>query len=244
MLSDIFDEYSLGARVRPSLLALLPFIITSYIVFPSLYNVVATLFSIIVSCGFITALAHYSRFEGRKTEKRLYRIWGGRPTTIMLRHEDSTLDKHTKIRYHKCISQNIIDWHAPTSDDERNNPDEANGYYDSAIRWLLEKTRDTKTYRLLFKENISYGFRRNSRGIKWLGVLVSLLSLSLVLMYLYSSGEYLDLNKHALEYGVVAFSTIMLLWWLFIVKDAWVKDAAYSYASRLLAVCENLDKET
>lgn len=240
MLSNIFDEYSLGARVRPSLLALLPFIITSYIVTPSLYNLVATLFSIIVACGFITALAHYSRFEGRKTEKRLYNLWGGKPTTIMLQHADGTLDKHTKNRYHEYISENITDWCAPTSDDELNNPDEANEYYDSATRWLLEKTRNTKTYRLLFKENISYGFRRNSRGIKWLGVFLSLLSLLLVLMSLYPSDEYLDLKKHALDYGSVVFSTIMLFWWLFVVNDSWVRDAADSYALRLLAVCENL----
>jgi hypothetical protein len=185
MLSSIFDEYSLGARVKPSLLALLPLIITSYIVTPSLYNLVATLFSIIVACGFITALAHYSRVRGRKTEKRLYNLWGGKPTTIMLQHADGTLDKHTKNRYHEFLSENITNWCAPTSDDELNNSVQANEYYDSAIRWLLEKTRNTKIYRLLFKENISYGFRRNSRGIKWPGVLFSLLSLLLMLTRLY-----------------------------------------------------------
>jgi hypothetical protein len=27
--------------------------------------------------------------------------------------------------------------------------------------WLLTQTRDTKTFSILFRENISYGFRRN-----------------------------------------------------------------------------------
>lgn len=239
MLSNFFDEYSLGARVRPSLLVLLPFVIASYIVTPSLYNLVATLFSIIVACGFITVLAHYSRLKGRKTEKRLFNTWGGKPTTIMLQHADRTLDKHTKSRYHEFLSENITDWCAPTSDDELKKSDQANEYYDSAIRWLLEKTRNSKTYRLLFKENISYGFRRNSRGIKWLGVLFSLLSLLLILTSLYPSSDYLDIEKHALHYGSVVFSTVMLFWWLFVVNDSWVRDAADSYALRLLAVCEN-----
>ncbi|MHC9510558.1 hypothetical protein [Kangiella sp. M94] len=238
MLSNIFDKYSLGARVKPSLLALLPLIVTSYIVIPSLYNLVATLLSTIVACGFITLLAHYSRHKGRETEKRLYALWGGKPTTIILRHSDSTLDQHTKNRYHKYLSKNITHWQSPTKADEKNNPDKANEYYDSAIRWLLEKTRDTETYRLLFKENISYGFRRNCLGIKWSGILFSSLSILLIFLNLYPSTEYIDIKKHALEYAAVVFSMSMLFWWLFVVNESWVRDAADSYALRLMAVCE------
>ena len=239
MLSNLFDKYSLNAQVRPSLLGLLPLIVTSSIVTPSLYNLIAALFSIIVACGFITVLAHYSRHQGKKTEKRLYKLWGGKPTTIMLRHTDDTLDKHTKTRYHKFLSENISDWSAPNFEEERDNPDHTDEYYNSAVRWLLEKTRNKKTYRLLFKENISYGFRRNSRGIKWLGVASSLLSILLLLGNLYPNAEYLDIKKYSLDYGAMTFSLVMLFWWTFVVNDSWVKDAAESYAIRLLAVCEN-----
>ena len=56
------------------------------------------------------------------------------------------------------------------------------------------------------------------------------------------SADYLNIEKHALDYGAVVFSTIMLFWWVFVVNDAWVRDAADSYALRLLAVCEDLSK--
>ncbi len=239
MLSNLFDEYSLSARVRPSLLALLPLIIATYVSLPALYNVVAALFSIIVACGFITALAHYSRHRGRKTEERLFSLWGGKPTTIILRYLDHTLDRHTKTRYHKYLSDQISDWSSPTIQDEQRSPDTADKLYDSAVRWLLEKTRDTKKYRLLFKENISYGFRRNARGIKWFGVMCSLIAVLLIVVDIYPRPDYLDSKKYSLEYSSLIFSIFMFLWWLIVVSDAWVRDAAESYALRLLAVCED-----
>lgn len=239
MLSKLFDEYSLNARVRPSLLALLPIIIAAYVSLPVLYNIVATLFSIILACGFITALAHYSRHQGRKTEKRLFSLWGGKPTTIILRHLDHTLDGHTKMRYHKYLSEEINEWSAPTFEDEQQDPEAADKLYDSAVRWLLENTRDTKKYRLLFKENISYGFRRNARGIKWFGIACTFSAILLILAGIYPNADYLNFKKYYLEYSTLIFSIIMSTWWLIAVSNSWVKDAAESYALRLLAVCEN-----
>lgn len=239
MLSNLFDEYSLSARVRPALLALLPLIIATYVSVPELYNIVATLFSIIVACGFITALAHYARYQGRITEKRLYALWGGKPTTIMLRQMDGTLDTHTKTRYHNYLAEQINGWVVPSVENEQQNQGKADALYDSAVRWLLEKTRDTKKYRLLFKENVSYGFRRNAKGIKWFGVVCTIISLVLIFVSIYPSTEYLNIKKYILEYSSSFFSIITLLWWLFVVNDAWVKDAAESYALRLLTACEN-----
>lgn len=239
MLSNLFDEYSLNARVRPSLLALLPLIIAIYISMPSLYNIVATLFSLIVACGFITTLAHYCRFQGRKTEKRLFSLWGGKPTTVILRHSDDALDEHTKTRYHKYLSENIHGWEAPTLVEEQQSPGVTDKLYDSAVRWLLEKTRDTKKYKLLFKENISYGFRRNARGIKLFGAMCSIIAIMLILVNIYSNVDFLSIKKFPLEYSSLIFSSAMLMWWLVIVSDEWVKDAGESYALRLLAVCEN-----
>lgn len=239
MLSSLFDEYSLSARVKPSLLALLPLIIATYVSIPTLYNTIAALFSIIVACGFITTLAHYARHRGRITEVRLFAVWGGKPTTIMLRQMDDTLDTHTKKRYYKYLTEQIDGWEVPNVEEERQNQSASDKLYDSAVRWLLEKTRDTKKYRLLFKENISYGFRRNARGIKYFGVACSIISLLLIFMSIYPGSEYLNVKQNLLEYGSSVFSTIMLMWWVFVVNDAWVKDAAESYALRLLAVCES-----
>ena len=47
--------------------------------------------------------------------------------------------------------------------------------YDSAARWLRKATRDRRQFNLVFTENVSYGFRRNLFGVRWIGGLVALL---------------------------------------------------------------------
>lgn len=134
MLSSIFDEYSLNARVRPALLALLPPTIFVYLAFPQLYSLLAGGLSIFVVFGLVTALAHYSRSKGKAVEKELYSRWGGKPTTIMLRSADDRIDSITKRRYYEFLSNKIDGWSAPTLKDESSDPSKADEHYESAVR--------------------------------------------------------------------------------------------------------------
>lgn len=122
MLSSIFDEYSLNARVRPALLALLSLTAFLYLAFPKLYTTLAGSVSIFVFFGLVTAIAHYCRDAGRNVESKLFLAWGGKPTTILLRHRDAYLDPITKNRYHEFLTRNIDQWVAPCAEDELNNP--------------------------------------------------------------------------------------------------------------------------
>ncbi len=242
MLNNLFDEYSLNARVKPSLLAILPVIISVFIIIPALYKTIVSLFGILVACGLITLLAHLSRHRGRKVEKALLDKWGGFPSTIFLRHSDQTIDKHTKKRYRAFLETNIPEWESPTDQDENSDQTSADIKYKSASKWLIEQTRDTKIYNLLFKENISYGFRRNCLGIKYFGIILSLISLILVFCTLYNSEFSILLEEKNLELSFALFSLLMLVWWIFIVSESWVKDAADSYALRLLSVCDQVQQ--
>lgn len=239
MLSDLFDEYSLKARVRPAFYCLLPLVVTVYLVAPTFYSTATALFSIAVACGFVTMLANFTRYRGRKTEKRLFDAWGGKPTTILLRHTDNSLDPHTKARYHSHISQNASGWTPPTIQDELNDPAQADKVYDSAIKWLLEQTRDKKKYRLLFDENITYGYRRNTLGIKWLGITLAVLSIAIISSTLEYNTSPAYINQHIAELGIGAFCVLVLFTWLFVVNEQWVRDAADGYAMRLLASCDS-----
>ena len=154
MLSSLFDEYSLNARVRPALLALLSLTVFLYLAFPQLYNVLAGAISIFVVFGLVTALAHYCRSAGRSIENKLFSDWGGKPTTTLLRHRDTHIDPITRGRYHEFLAKKVNKWVSPTTEEELNDPHKADQAYDSAVRWLLEYTRDQKRYPLLFKENM------------------------------------------------------------------------------------------
>lgn len=238
MLEKVFDTYSLGARIRPALLALLPLIVFTYLAFPKMYELLAALAGAAVSFGFVTALGHYCRARGRAVEKVLIRRWGGLPTTQLLRHRDSEIDATTKSRYHGFLSRNVPGWIAPTPEQEAQNPEDADARYQSAIKWLLEHTRDTKRFSMLFSENVSYGFRRNALGIKWFAVFCAATPLLLVCIELFVPSVSF-LSSDNLSYGFsAAISVILLLWWICVVSENWVKDAGIAYATRLLAACE------
>lgn len=239
MLSSLFDEYSLNARVRPALLALLSVTVFSYLAFPQLYNLLAGAISIFVVFGMVTALAHFCRSTGRAAENKLYSAWGGKPTMIMLRHSDSQIDPVTKRRYHEFLAKNIENWIAPSEEEESQDPRKADQAYESAVRWLLEYTRDQKQYAILFKENISYGFRRNCYGIKWLAAIITLVPIIALVIDMLIEQVFIFSVGAPTTLASVTISLILFCWWVFVVKEPWVKDAATAYAVRLLAACES-----
>src|SRR5260370_17709690 len=49
----------------------------------------------------------------------------------------------------------------------------ADTFYARGGTWLRENTRDTKKFRVLFNENISYGFHRNLLGLRLPGLILN-----------------------------------------------------------------------
>jgi len=240
MLSDYFDVYSLNARVRPSLLALLPPTLTVYVIFPKLYELAVALVSLLLLFGLITALVHFVRYKGRMAEKKLIALWGAKPTTYLLRQDDNGIDSVTKQRYYDFFELNIKGWSLPEKDNKNSTSVESDVYYESAIKWLLERTRDPKKYSLLLKENISYGFRRNSFGIKRYALFLSFASIIFLVTNI-SFPELLNLKINLVfTLATIFISSILTFWWLLLVNSNWVKDSAESYAIRLLSSCEDI----
>jgi len=117
--------------------------------------------------------------------------------------------------------------------------------YNSAVKWLLEYARDKKKFDLVFKENVSYGFRRNMSGMRPIGIIVAL---AVVVFGVIGLAEYLHdlpslLKEKGPHLGALTFSVLMLLWWIFGATTNWVRDAADAYARALLAVCEKNEPE-
>lgn len=231
--SQLFDAYGRNARLRPALLTLFPLIVTIAVWCPNLYTFAASLISVATACGIMLLLADYARTLGRAVEQRFYSKWGGKPTTILFRHNDSTIDADTKNRYARFLSQHIKGWTRPTSEEEIHNPAAADQRYDSAIRWLLEYTRDKKTYALVFNENITYGFRRNIYGLKPFGLIIAALSFLANAAAIYVTASFVPVHI-----GSTVVALLAVFAWLFIVSEIWVRDAADAYAVRLLAACE------
>ena len=230
MISDWFDRYSLQARLTPALLSLFPAILLIALEFPQLYETVAGLVGLALVCGVLTLVSHFARTRGKEVELRLNAKWGGKPTTRFLLNKESQLDDQTHKRYMSHFAKNIPDWKLgenPSADIE------------SSIQWLLGKTRDTATYSLIFKENISYGFRRNCLGMKQIGLPISIICLVYWAVQVYSNTFELSQVNPSHMVGLTA-SGLILVWWLFVVGDNWVNEAGNAYAKALLGSIDTM----
>ena len=176
-IATMFDSYGRQARLFPGLLTIFPPLLAVLAWFPWLIvsSVTATLLTLAMSCGLLYALASWARTKGRRIEPGLRREWGGWPTTILLRHT-SELDIHTRHRYHAFLAAALPTLAFPTAEQEAANPADATAVYDSAIVWLKELASG-KEFSMVDRENAQYGFRRNLRGLKPVGIILCLLTL-------------------------------------------------------------------
>jgi len=256
-LSKLFDPYARQARLFPGLLTLFPIILTAIAWFPRLVTSSwgGTLVTLGASCGLLYGLSVLSRSRGKRVEKRLLAEWGGWPTTIWLRHRDDNLPPPVRARYHAFFAHNVPLFIAPTEQQEAADPKAADAMYASAVKWLQERCR-AKTFRLVEKENAEYGFRRNLRGLKPIGLMACFAALLIsALAILWQNDPLPPALAHlsvkpalaALSavkpaaLGAVCVDIVAIVGWIAVVRDDWVRNAGDQYARALLACCDSLE---
>lgn len=167
LLDLVTDPYDRKARATPALLTVLPLVVPLVCQFGAKNPILTGILGVLGSCGVIYAAASIARGRGKLLEDNLVKEWGGMPTTILLRHRDDFFDSGTKKRYHldALVRLGI---HMPTAAEELADPVAADDVYRSVARRLREVTREDK--KLLLKENIAYGFHRNTLAMKGVGI--------------------------------------------------------------------------
>lgn len=244
MLSDrIFgvDRYELTARLRPAFFALLPIIAVGLVWIPAAWTVWGGIVGLLVTCGVTVMFSRLARYRGRRIEEK-YKDRLGRAVSMMaLRHRDELIDPATKRRYHEALRRAGHD--VPTTAFEATTPDHADDLYRGCVSWLLEKTRDTKAFPLILEENIDYGFRRNALSLKPVAVPIALLCAVVNGGIAYANWPAGDATAWK-PLAVALTCLVALAVWVFIVRLAFVEDAARSFAIRLLAACDQISKTT
>lgn len=247
-LAKVTDPYERQARLWPALLAGLPLFALITLLYAPAINVGENLAMLAASCGGLYLLTNLCRDLGKRLESRLFESWGGKPTTQLLRHRDTTIEGVTKRRYHSFLAAKIGE-PFPTKDEEAADPRAADELYQSAVRWLLNQTRDQSQFSLLLNENIAYGYRRNALGLKPIAILVAVGSLAWTLatqgvFTTNSATTFVNIESLValpanalLSCGV---SVVMLATWLFFFTKARVRNAAFTYAELLLRACDVL----
>ena len=242
----LFDPYERHARLYPALLVFLPVGLTAFFLYGAHVSLMVSAVGLLAGCGVLFWIAGLVRDAGKKREPGLFDLWGGKPTTQLLRHRNSMIDVVTKKRYHAAISK-AINLAIPTSEQEANDPAFADQAYASATKWLLERTRDPIRFALLLKENYSYGFHRNMLGARWLGIVVALGAILWAMvdfLFVSAPGSSVSISvllAIPLPHKVSIFGSVALLClWIFGAGHEKVRLSAFAYAERLLAACESI----
>jgi len=242
----LFDRYDRRARFFPALLTLGPLLLVAAVFYFERATEIGTSVAAVgfLAVGFL--LSSVARTLGKSIEKSLFHSWNGKPTTQILRHVDTTLDVHTKSRYHQFLASRI-GVVFPTKADEQASPAAADAAYEAGTKWLLEETRDAKLFPLLLKENISYGFWRNLLGLKPVALVLSAVAVSWVFLHEgVISRQGLTPSALLTVSSVAVFALLAIGGWsaflVGIVTKKTVRQHAFSYADMLCRSCDVLGK--
>ena len=242
IVGQILDPYARQARLLPALIVLLPAIVLIMVWFPASWTVWGAIISVACSCGVIFLLAQIARDRGRRREPELYKLWGGKPSVALMRQRDSHVDVHSKARYREFLTSKLKDLVFPSPEQEGADPTAADVVYESVTAWLLTQTRDTQKFSLLFRENISYGFRRNLWGLKPFGIAVAFVSAAIS-----TAAIIYEYHRYSSTPSLQVVILTVLVWlmgvgWAFIVSPSWVRVPADAYGMQLLAACDILSR--
>lgn len=248
-LLELFDSYNRKARLFPAIIACAPVILTA-LVWTSVWKGTTGLQLIPILFGFggLYALSVYARSRGKAAEVKLVKLWGGWPTTIQLRHRDTTIPTRSKLRYHAYFATQRADLRLPTAAEEQQDPDAADDAYADAINWLRQNRRGVG-YKVILENNADYGFRRNLWGLKRAATILILVAIAGWWLALASRqgispfawpADPKRLLLKAPEAATLALAVNLLaliLWWTVITKS-WVRQAADQYATSLIESCD------
>ena len=232
------DEYTWRARLVPELLVFMPLALTILMWTPGVPTSWETLWSIIAAGGGTVLLSELGRDMGKRTQSRLFDEFGGRPTELALTHRHAKNTHLLRIR-HEALLRLFPSLPVPSADEERNDPVAAHSIYEAAVVLLMARTRDRKSFALLFEENCNYGFRRNLCAWKSLGVAVAVMA-AFTLGGRLVGQFYFHQFVAPMHVVVEATNILFVVLWLLIVNHHWVMVPAREYSNRLMEALDGM----
>lgn len=235
---EFLDVYSIRARLFPAILTIAPAVALALLsatwTDPGLSEIVSTVGIAVL----FFAAADLARRMGRRRERQLFASTGGKPYNTELCHTDTTLGKGMRDRYRSFIAEKINQT-APTEEQERQDSKAVREFYDECFFWLRENTRDMERFKLLFQENVGYGFRRNLLGLKPVGIILNIFVCATALAIVWFEPSFASLSNGKLAFLAI-FSLVHALFFIFGVSKASVLDSSRTYARQLTLSTETL----
>lgn len=239
-LKEFFDDFVFHARVMPVLTELLPVVLWGIVKGVTVGHVMDCSFYLFIAVIFLSFVSKVAREKGKKYEESMYKELGGKPTTIILRFSDKSLDKLTKVRYHKILNKKCSDIHLPESAEEEKR--ESDVIYESAMNYLrIFANNNRDAYPRVYQELKEYNYWRNLYGGKYYAlILYIVICVQEVVRFerfsicgLFSSPypEYITCWLMIMSIAIMCIGVTKLT----------VKSKAFDYAKALTEVCETLE---
>lgn len=225
------------ARIFPALIAGLPTLALLLVLVPWNYLGLPHLIATTIGVVLLFAFADVGRRAGKLIQEKLKTD----ATPEQWHHGNSDIPETAKSRYRSFIEKKIS-LTAPTAEEEGANPSQANDFYLSANNWLREHTRDTRAFSILFKENITYGYRRNLLGLKPLALMANfVVGLICWAVFAFQPGYFIDI-PNVKEKIIVILAAVLLhsIYMLVAVDESSVREASRTYGRQLILCCESL----
>lgn len=242
ILKKFFDDFTFRARVMPILTALLPVILLGFFkgyIFKDFFDISIYCFFILIFCTFASKVA---RELGKKYEEKMYSKLGEKPTTIALRFSDNTIDKVTKVRYHRIINDKLEGIILPLSASEESS--ESDSMYQSAITIIRNYANDNRnTEPRVYQELKEYNYWRNLYGCKWISITFYVL-IAVREIYMNSAFSLKEIIvKPYPEYIAFLLMILGIVGMCLCVNEDTVKRKAFDYAKTLIEVCERIKQK-
>lgn len=236
----LLDAYSVKARLAPALIAILPVIALAVVAVPwNQFSVPQSAAASLVGILFIGA-SDLARRRGKRIERRILKANGGQPIATTLRHRDPIIDPVLKRRYVEWLGAQLNEA-PPTCLDELENKTSADAFYSRCTVILRDRTRDAARFKLVFEENVTYGFRRNLLGLKRPTLLLDLIIALVGVATLWRGSDLAGEPTKPLAVAVVlAITALHGIYFLSMVTKASVLDASDQYGRQLVLSTETL----
>jgi hypothetical protein len=231
-----FDAYEVRALLAVAIIVGLPAVLPVLTLVPAdwLGRIGIGVISVFVLYGFGFCVAGL----GRRAERRLWRQWGGPPSSRFCRWSDDTWGKPLKERIHGTISRTFgLDLFQRRR--ERENPEGADHAIKDAFARVRSYLRQHDANGLWYSHNAEYGFARNLTGSALVGALFSVLACVVCLI----AWRYQD-ETTALILAIVEAVFVPVFITLHCVMPAVAKQRAERYAESAWHAFLNLADST
>jgi hypothetical protein len=203
------------------------------------FNILKLPAALLILAALYALASQVGRDPGKRLEPELWKSWGGPPTSALLRWRGNS--KANVSHRHQLLEHGLGGGlHLPTEEEEASNSHLADERYENAVAILRGRTRDRARFPLLHAENLNYGFRRNTLGLKSLGLVSCWLTLAwsgaLTIATIVTTRLDLLVPNAIIP---AAVSVVGLVLWPH-ANSPWVKTAADAYAARLIEAADLL----